>query len=57
LRLRFEADPRVIEVVVEKGDELAIAVTDGPVFRARVGRRYTLQADRSGWGHWKEVRR
>jgi kojibiose phosphorylase len=55
LRLRFEADPRRIEVAVEKGDELAVAVIDGPACRARGGQRFALQGDGSGWGNWKEV--
>lgn len=57
LRLRFVADPRRIEVAVEKGDELVVAVIEGPVCRARGGQRFTLQGDRSGWGNWKEVSR
>jgi kojibiose phosphorylase len=55
LRLRFEADSRRIEVAVEKGDELAVAVIDGPACRARGGQRFALQGDGSGWGNWKEV--
>jgi kojibiose phosphorylase len=57
LRLRFEADPRRIEVAVEKGKELAIAVIDGPVCRARGGQRFAVEGSRSGWGNWKEVGR
>jgi kojibiose phosphorylase len=57
LRLRFEADPRRIEVAVEEGDELAVAVIDGPACRLRGGQRFVLQGDRSGWGNWKEVGR
>ena len=57
LRLRFEADPRRIEVAVEKGDELTVAVIEGPACRARGGQRFALQGDRSGWGNWKEVGR
>jgi kojibiose phosphorylase len=55
LRLRFEADPRRIEVTVEKGDELAVAVIEGPVCRARGDQRFALQGDRSGWGNWRDV--
>jgi hypothetical protein len=55
LRLRFAADPRRIEVAVEKGDQVAVAVTGGAVCRARGGQRYALQGDGSGWGNWKEV--
>ena len=57
LRLRFEADPRRIEVAVEKGDELTVAVIEGPACRVRGGQRFALQGDRSGWGNWKEVGR
>jgi kojibiose phosphorylase len=57
MRLRFEADPRQIEVAVEKGDELTVAVIDGPACRARGGQRFAVQGDRSGWGNWKEVGR
>ena len=57
LRLRFEADPARIEVAVEKGDELTVAVIEGPACSARGGQRFALQGDRSGWGHWREVGR
>ena len=57
LRLRFEADPRRIEVAVEQGDELTVAVVEGPACRARGGQRFGVQGDRSGWGNWKEIGR
>jgi kojibiose phosphorylase len=57
LRLRFEADPMRIEVAVEKGDELTVAVIDGPACRARGGQRFALEGDGSGWGNWKEAGR
>jgi trehalose/maltose hydrolase-like predicted phosphorylase len=57
LRLRFEAGPRRIEVAMEKGDELTLAVIEGPACRARGGQRLALQGDRWGWGNWKEVGR
>jgi kojibiose phosphorylase len=57
LRLRFEAAPRRIEVAVENGDELTVAVIEGPACRARGGQRFILQGDRSGWGSWKEIGR
>jgi kojibiose phosphorylase len=57
VRLRFEADPRRIEVAVEKGDELSVAVSQGPACRARGGQRFALLGDRSGWGNWTEVGR
>jgi kojibiose phosphorylase len=55
LRLRLRADPRQIEVTVERGDELTVAVLDGPACRARVGQRHVLQGCGPGWGEWKEV--
>ena len=55
LRLCLRADPRQIEVRVERGDELTVAVLDGPACRARVGQRHVLQGDGPGWGEWKEV--
>jgi kojibiose phosphorylase len=57
LRLRFAAAPRRIEVAVEKGEELTVALTGGPACRARGGQRFALQGDRSGWGNWTEVGR
>jgi kojibiose phosphorylase len=57
LCLWFEAEPRRIEVAVEKGDELTIAVIEGPACRARGGQRFALEGDRSRWGNWKEVNR
>jgi kojibiose phosphorylase len=55
LRLRLEADPRRIEVTVEKGDELTLTVLEGPACRARGGQRLVVEGDGSGWGNWKEV--
>jgi kojibiose phosphorylase len=55
LRLRFGADPKRIEVAVEKGDELTFAVLKGPACRARGGQRFVLRGDQSGWGNWEEV--
>jgi kojibiose phosphorylase len=57
LHLRFEADPRLIEVAVEKGDELTLAVVGGPMCLAQGGQRFVLQGGRSGWGNWEEVGR
>jgi kojibiose phosphorylase len=57
VRLRFEADPRRIEVAIEKGDELVLSVVGGPACRARGGQCFVLRGDRSGWGNWEEVRR
>ena len=55
LRLCFQADPRRIEVAVERGDELIVAVIEGPDCRIRGGQRFVLQGGGSGWANWKEV--
>ncbi len=57
VRLRFEANPRRIEVAVESGDELTVAVIGGPACLARGGQRFALRGDRSGWENWEEVGR
>jgi kojibiose phosphorylase len=57
LRLRLQADPKRIEVTIEQGDELTVAVVEGPACRVRGGQRFALQGDRSGWGNWEEVGR
>ncbi len=57
LRLHLEADPRCVEVAVETGDELTLAVLDGSACRARAGQRYVVRAERSEWGEWQEVSR
>ncbi len=57
LRLHLKAEPACIEVAVETGNELALAVLDGPSCRARAGQRYVVRADRSEWGEWQEVSR
>ena len=56
LRLRLQADPRQIELMVERGDELTVAVHGGPACRARGGQRFVLQGKGSGWADWREVR-
>jgi kojibiose phosphorylase len=53
LRLRLQADPRRIEMTVEKGDELTVAVVDGPTCRVRSGQRVVLQRYGSGWASWE----
>jgi kojibiose phosphorylase len=55
LRLHLEADPRRIEVAVETGDELTLAVVQGPTCVARGGQRFVLRGSPSGWGNWEEV--
>jgi kojibiose phosphorylase len=57
LRLRLVAEPRSIEVEVESGDELTVAVPEGPACLAHPARRYVLRHDRSGWGAWEEIGR
>ena len=57
LYLRLVADPGRIEVDVGNGEELTLAVPDGPVCLARPGRRYVLRHDVSAWGAWEEVGR
>jgi trehalose/maltose hydrolase-like predicted phosphorylase len=57
LRLRFEADPRRIEVAVEKGEELTVAVIEGPSCVVRGGQRFAVYGKQSGWGDWEEVGR
>jgi kojibiose phosphorylase len=55
LRVHLQADPRRIEVAVERGDELTVAVIDGPDCRMCGGERFVLEDDGSGWANWKEV--
>ena len=46
LRLHLEADPRCIEVAVETGNELTLAILDGPACLGRAGQRYVVRAER-----------
>ena len=55
LRVRLQADPRRIEVAVKQGDELTVAVLEGPACRVRGGQRVVLHGNGSGWANWKEV--
>jgi kojibiose phosphorylase len=55
LRVRLQADPRRIEVAVERGDILTVAVLKEPACRVRGGQRLALQGDGPGWADWKEV--
>jgi trehalose/maltose hydrolase-like predicted phosphorylase len=57
LRLHLEADPRCIEVAVETGNELTLAILDGPACLGRAGQCYVVRAERSEWGEWQEVSR
>lgn len=54
LRLHFQAEPRRVEVTVEKGDAFTIAMLDGPTCRARAGQRLALQGCSSGWAEWQQ---
>ena len=56
LRLRLQADPRRIEVTIERGNELIVAVLDGPACRVHCGQRLELRGNGSGWANWQEVR-
>lgn len=55
LHLRIEAEPTQIEIAVETGDELTLAIPDGPTCLAHAGKRYLLRRERSGWGEWEEI--
>jgi trehalose/maltose hydrolase-like predicted phosphorylase len=55
LRLRFETDPRRIEVAVEKGEELTVSLIEGPSCIVRAGQRFALHGKQSGWGDWEEA--
>jgi kojibiose phosphorylase len=56
MRVRLQADPRRIEVAIERGDELTVAVLDGPACRVHCGQRLELRGNGSGWANWQEVR-
>ncbi len=53
LRVRLQADPGRIDVIIERGDELTVAVLEGPACRARGGQRVVLDGNGSGWANWK----
>ena len=53
LRVRLQADPRRIEVAVKQGDELTVAVLEGPACRVRGGQRVVLHGNESGWANWE----
>ena len=53
LRLRLQADPKLIEVAVEQGGELTVAVLDGPACRVRESQRVVLHGNGSGWTNWE----
>jgi kojibiose phosphorylase len=56
LRVRLNANPRRVEVILERGDGLTITMLDGPACRARGGQRFVLEGEPSGWSNWEEVR-
>jgi kojibiose phosphorylase len=53
LRVLLHADPQRIEVTIERGDELTVAVLEGPSCRARKGQRVVLLGNESGWANWE----
>jgi kojibiose phosphorylase len=53
LRVLLHADPQRIEVSIERGDELTVAVLKGPSCRAREGQRVVLLGNESGWANWE----
>ncbi|MGZ5739222.1 MAG: glycosyl hydrolase family 65 protein, partial [Burkholderiales bacterium] len=55
LRVHLQADPRQIEVTVERGNELTVAVLEGPSCRVREGQRIVLRGNGSGWANWEIV--
>jgi trehalose/maltose hydrolase-like predicted phosphorylase len=55
LRLRIEADPKRIEISVETGDNLTLAIRDGPACIAGAGRRYAIRSEPSGWAEWEQI--
>jgi trehalose/maltose hydrolase-like predicted phosphorylase len=55
LRLHFQADPKRVEVAVEKGDEFTISMLDGPASPARAGQCLALQGDSFAWGKWERI--
>jgi hypothetical protein len=56
LHLHLDTGPRQIKVALETGDELTLAVVDGPSCLARGGQRFVLRGNRSGWSNWEEVK-
>jgi kojibiose phosphorylase len=55
LHIHIEADPRQIEIAVEGGGDLNLAIFEGPSCLAHTGRRYVSRGEQSGWGKWQEV--
>jgi kojibiose phosphorylase len=53
LRVRLQADPLRIEVAVKQGDELTVAVLEGPACRVCGGQRVVLHGNGSGWANWE----
>jgi kojibiose phosphorylase len=53
LHVRLQADPKRIEVAVKQGDELTIALLEGPACRVRGGQRVVWRGDGSGWANWE----
>ena len=40
-------------MAVEQGDELTVAVLEGPACRVRGGQRFVLHGECSGWANWE----
>ena len=53
LRVRLQADPRRIEVAIERGDELTVALPDGPACRIRGGQNAVFHGSGSGLANWE----
>lgn len=53
LRVSLQADPRRIEVTIEQGHELTVAVIEGPCCRVREGQRVVLRGNGAGWSNWE----
>ena len=53
LRVRLQADPRRIEVAIERGDELTVGVLDRPACRIRGGQHAVFHENGSGWANWE----
>ncbi len=55
LHVHIDAEPRQIEIAVEGGGNLNLAIFEGPSCLAHAGRRYVSRGEQSGWGQWQEL--
>ncbi|MBU6462194.1 MAG: glycoside hydrolase family 65 protein [Bradyrhizobium sp.] len=53
LRVHLQADPPQIELTIKAGNELTVAVLDGPSCRVREGQRVVLHGNALGWANWE----